>query len=67
MALNYLLLGVTGLLSLGNAVSLIRGRGWLGERCLSGAAAMVLFALVLAATALGLDYQTFRGILEAGL
>lgn len=67
MGLNYLLLGVTGAISLANALSLFRGRGWLGSRCLAGVAAMVVFVLVLCATARGLDYNTFRGLLESGL
>ena len=65
MSLNYLLLGTMGLISLFNIISLIKGRGWLGNRYFSGLLSMFVFVLVAIATIMGMDYATFRTLIEA--
>ena len=65
MIINYVLLAVTGLYSIANIISLVKGRGWLSNRMFGGLIAMILFVLVLIATIMGVDYQTFRHNIES--
>lgn len=66
MTINYILLLVTGVNSLFIIISLIRGKG-LGRKPFRQIAFIVVFILVLIATAEGIDYYTFRHMIESAL
>jgi hypothetical protein len=64
MTLNYILLAFTGIYSLVVIVRLIRGKGWLSNKILGDVFVILLFVLVLIATLMGMDYQSFRHMIE---
>ncbi len=64
MTLNYILLALTGVYSLVVIVRLIRGRGWLSRKIMGDILVFVLFVLVLIATLKGMDYNSFRFMIE---
>ena len=64
MLFNYILLAITGIYSMVVIVRLKSGRGWLSNKMFGDILVFLLFALVLTATLLGMDYTTFRYMLE---
>lgn len=64
MILNYILLAVTGIYSIIIVVNLIRGRGWTSNRMFRDILILLLFVLVLIATIKGIDYVSFRQMIE---
>lgn len=67
MNLNYVLLVITGLWSLANIISLSKHRGWIRRSGLYGVIAFALFVMVLIATMMGMDYESFRIMIESGV
>lgn len=67
MKLNYILLVITGLWSLANIISLSKHRGWIGRSGLYGVIVFVLFVMVLIATMMGMDYESFKIMIESGV
>jgi hypothetical protein len=67
MTINYILLAFTGIYSLIVIVRLIQGKGWLSNKILGDVFVFLLFVLVLTATLMGMDYQSFRYMIEGRL
>jgi hypothetical protein len=64
MTLNYVLLAITGIYSLVVIIRLIQGKGWLSNKILGDVFVILLFVLVLIATLKGMDYTSFRMMIE---
>jgi hypothetical protein len=66
MTLNYVLLAITGILSLAGIIEIAR-RGSSAYHPLRFIGALLVFALVLAATLKGVDYAAFKITVESAL
>jgi Na+/H+ antiporter NhaC len=64
MVLNYVLLAITGILSITGILEIVKGRA--GQvRPFRTIGAVIVFILVLIATLTGTDYVTFRIMIES--
>jgi hypothetical protein len=63
MALNYALLVITAILSITGGIGMVRG-GVFGSHPLRTIAAAIVFVITLVATLAGIDYLTFRTMIE---
>jgi hypothetical protein len=66
MALNYALLAVTGLLSLTGIIEMARGSAARGHPFRT-VASILVFAIALLATLKGIDYATFKIMIESAV
>jgi cytosine/adenosine deaminase-related metal-dependent hydrolase len=64
MVLNYVLLAITGILSITGIMEMIKG-GAGRARPFRTIGAVIVFILVLIATLTGMDYVTFKAMIES--
>jgi hypothetical protein len=67
MFLNYLLLAVTGIYSAIAIIRFKRGQGWISQYMFGDIFVILIFILVLIATIMGIDYITFRTMIESSV
>jgi uncharacterized membrane protein len=64
MVINYVLLGITGILAITGILEMVRG-GAGRIKLFRTIGAAIVFVLVLIATLTGMDYATFKAMIES--